>query len=355
MLTSGLAIILALGGLIFFHELGHFAVARMFKMGVKAFSLGFGPKLFGFTSGKTDYKVSLIPLGGYVALAGENGDDEDDAGDFTDVELFHHRPAWQKMCVVAAGPFFNFLLAFLIYLFLGLAQGQGFVLPTVGGVIKDSPAAIAGFQPGDHVLAIDGQPVDTWEEMVITIRKAGDSALTFDVARDDSQLSITVTPKINTVKNLFGEEVTAPMVGISQGGKIEYRPVDGLGISTALVHTWNMTQVVIKGFVSIIERLIPVEQIGGPIMLAQMVHTSAQSGFFDLLAMIAVISINLAVINLLPIPVLDGGHILFFGLEIIFRRPLSEKWKAISMRMGIMLLLMLMALAIFNDFRRLLS
>ncbi|QJB58112.1 RIP metalloprotease RseP [Pseudodesulfovibrio sp. zrk46] len=354
MLTSAIAIILALGGLIFFHELGHFAVARMFRMGVKAFSLGFGPKLAGFTSGKTDYKLSLVPLGGYVALAGETGEEEDD-DEFEEHELFSNRPAWQRMCVVAAGPFFNFVLAFIIYWFLALAQGQGVILPTVGGVMADSPAAAAGFQLEDRVLSIDGTPIDSWSDMVTTIRDNGDRNLEFKVLRGEEQLTLNVTPKVNTVKNLFGEEVTVPMVGISQGGKIEYHPVDGLGAMIALEHTWNMSKVVVKGFVSIIERLIPVDQIGGPIMLAQMVHSSAQSGIFDLLAMVAVISINLAIINLLPIPVLDGGHILFCGLEIIFRRPLSEKWKALAMRFGIMLLLMLMALAIFNDFRRILS
>jgi len=353
MLTSAIAIILALGGLIFFHELGHFAVARMFRMGVKAFSLGFGPKLAGFTSGKTDYKLSLIPLGGYVALAGETGDEEEEG--FTEEELFSNRPAWQRMCVIAAGPFFNFLLAFLIYLFLGLAQGQGVILPTVGGVMADSPAAVAGFKLEDRILSIEGKPIDTWGDMVTAIREMGEQDLEFQVERGTEHLTLHVTPKINTVKNLFGEEVTVPMVGISQGGKIEYRPVDGLGVTMALNHTWNMSKVVLKGFVSIIERLIPVEQIGGPIMLAQMVHSSAQSGFFDLLGMVAVISINLAIINLLPIPVLDGGHIMFLGLEMIFRRPLNDKWKALSMRFGVMILLMLMALAIFNDFRRLLS
>lgn len=259
------------------------------------------------------------------------------------------------MLVVAAGPFFNFLLAFLIYWFLGLAQGQGIILPTVGGVMADTPAAEAGFELEDRILSIDGKPIDSWSNMVSTIRESDEKELQFRVQRANEELTLLVTPKIRTIKNLFGEEVTVPLIGISQGGKVEYHPVEGLGISIALEHTWNMSKVVVKGFVSIIERLIPVETIGGPIMLAQMVHHSAQSGLFDLLGMIAVISINLAIINLLPIPVLDGGHILFFTLEIIFRRPLNDKWKAVAMRFGIMLMLGLMAMAIFNDVRRLIS
>jgi regulator of sigma E protease len=352
MLTSAFAIILALGGLIFFHELGHFAIARLFGMGVKAFSLGFGPRLAGFTSGHTEYKLSAIPLGGYVQLAGEQGEEEED---FPENELFSNRPAWQRMCVVAAGPLFNFLLAFLIYWFLAAAQGQGVILPTVGEVVPDSPAAAAGFKPQDRIISIDGKAVDTWSAMVDTIRASNGKPLRMGVQRGGEPLILTVTPKVNTVKNLFGEEVTVPMVGIGQGGVVEYRPVDGLGAKIALVHTWTMSKVVVKGFLSIIERLIPMESIGGPIMLAQMVHHSAQSGFYDLLGMIAVISINLAIINLLPIPVLDGGHIVYFLLEMIMRRPISDRWKAAATRVGILLLLMLMSLAIFNDVRRLLS
>jgi len=315
MITSTIAIVLVLGGLIFFHELGHFTVARIFGMGVKAFSLGFGPKLFGFTSGKTDYKVSLIPLGGYVALAGEQGEEETD---FPDDKLFSHRPAWQRLCVVAAGPFFNFLLAFLIYWFLALAQGQAVVLPLVGGVLPDSPAAEAGFVKGDMITAIDGASVDSWTQMVDTIRAAEGKPLQVIVDRSGDKLNLTVT-------------------------------------WPAISHTWAMSEVVVKGFLSIIERLIPVESVGGPIMLAQMVHQSAQSGLYALLGMMALISINLAIINLLPIPVLDGGHILFFALEIVFRRPLNDRWKAMSMRVGLLILLLLMSLAIFNDVRRLLG
>ncbi|MCJ2163128.1 MULTISPECIES: RIP metalloprotease RseP [unclassified Pseudodesulfovibrio] len=352
MLTTVIAIVLVLGGLIFFHELGHFAVARLFGMGVKAFSLGFGPKLAGFTSGKTDYKLSLIPLGGYVALAGEQGEDEPN---FPDDQLFANRPAWQRLCVVAAGPFFNFLLAFLLYWFLVLAQGQAVVLPVVGGVLPESPAASAGFVKNDLITAIDGAPIDSWSQMVETIRAAEGNPLTVEVDRDGQIFTLSVTPEVSTFKNLFGETVTVPMVGINQGGELRFEKVAGTGIQAAFETTWNMSQVVIKGFVSILERLIPVESVGGPIMLAQMVHQSAQSGLYALLGMMAVISINLAIINLLPIPVLDGGHILFFALEMVFRRPLNEKWKAMSMRIGLLVLLLLMSLAIFNDVRRLLS
>jgi len=352
MITSIVAIVVVLGGLIFFHELGHFAVARLFGMGVKAFSLGFGPKLAGFTSGQTDYKLSLIPLGGYVALAGEQGEEETD---FPDGQLFSNRPAWQRLCVVAAGPFFNFLLAFIIYWFLAMSQGQAIILPVVGGVLPDSPAAAAGFAKDDLITGIDGAPIDSWSQMVETIQSAEGRALAITVDRGGETVLLTVTPKVNSYTNLFGETVTVPMVGINQSGQVRFEPVEGTGLTAALRHTWNMSAVVVKGFLSIIERLIPVENVGGPIMLAQMVSKSAESGIFELLGMMAIISINLAIINLLPIPVLDGGHILFFALEMAIRRPLSEKWKGRAMRVGLLILLLLMSLAIFNDVRRLLS
>ncbi|NDV17885.1 RIP metalloprotease RseP [Pseudodesulfovibrio sp. JC047] len=352
MITSIIAIVLVLGGLIFFHELGHFAVARVFGMGVKAFSLGFGPKLAGFTSGKTEYKLAAIPLGGYVALAGEQGEEETD---FADEELFANRPAWQRLCVVAAGPFFNFLLAFLIYWFLALAQGQAIILPLVGGVLPDSPAASAGFQKDDLITSIDGNPIASWSEMVQSIQTAEGQLLTVVVNRGEAHITLHVTPEVQTHKNIFGEPVTVPMVGINMSGQFRYEETEGSGLTIALMHTWHQSQQVVKGFISIIERLIPVEMVGGPIMLAQMVSHSAQNGVYELLAMMALISVNLAIINLLPIPVLDGGHILFFTLEIIFRRPLNEKWKGLSMRFGLLILLLLMGLAIFNDVRRLLS
>lgn len=352
MITSAIAIVLVFGGLIFFHELGHFAVARLFGMGVKAFSLGFGPKIIGTTSGKTEYKLSAIPLGGYVALAGEQGEEEEE---FDEDELFANRPAWQRLCVVAAGPLFNFLLAFLIFWFMVVAQGQGTLLATAGKIMPDSAAQEAGLQTGDRITQINDTQIDSWDTMVQTIRQAGEQPLTVRVDREGETLTLHMTPRIKTLKTMYGEQITIPVIGVEMGHDIEYHPVAGLGIIPALKQTWYQSLGVIKGFKNIIKRMIPMDQVGGPIMLAQVIHDGAQSGIFQLLFRAAVISINLAILNLLPIPVLDGGHIVFNVLEIIFRRPISDKWKARAMRIGILLLLLLMSLAIFNDVRRLFS
>ena len=353
MFTSAIAIVVVLGGLILFHEMGHYMVARAFGMGVRAFSLGFGPRLFGIKRKHTEYKLSLIPLGGYVQLAGEGGEEADE--DFPEETLYSKRPAWQRMCVVAAGPFFNFFLAFLIYWFLAMAQGQGVVLPTVGSVLPDSPAMTAGIEPGDTVISIDGQPIQEWVQLVERVRHSADHEMTVVLEKDGVQKTVRLTPEVKTFKTLFGEEVTVPALGIQMAGKLRFDPVEGTGVGLALVTTWDRIQLVVKGFMSIIERLIPLETLGGPIYLAQIVHEGVQSGIFDLLALTALISINLGIINLLPIPVLDGGHILYFTLEMIRRKPIDERWRAAATRVGLMLLLALMTLAIINDFRRLLS
>ncbi len=206
----------------------------------------------------------------------------------------------------------------------------------------------------DRIMTIDDAPIESWEVMVTTIQAAEGRELTIVVDREGSPVTMQVTPRIKTFKTLSGEEVTVPVIGIERGYETAFKPVEGLGLTTAIKQTWNNSKLVVMGFVNIVKRLIPMESIGGPIMIAQVIHQGAQSGVFDVLQLAAIISINLAIINLLPIPVLDGGHIVYCLLEIIFRRPVSDRWKAVATRIGILFLLVLMSLAIFNDVRRLL-
>lgn len=323
-------------------------------MGVKAFSLGFGPRLFGFRSGNTEYKVSAFPLGGYVQLAGESGDPEEDAA-FPEEELFSNRPPWQRILVVAAGPVFNFLLAFLCFWVLLVANGEMVMTPTVGEVIEGSPAKAAGLEDGDRIIEINGNKVLYWHDMVEEIRKEDPRPLTLVADRSGQEITFTLTPRFETHKNIFGEETRIPIVGIKASGETLTVPVEGLGIIPALNQTWMTIKLTILGFVKLVERIIPLETLGGPIFLMQAVHEGTKSGLASLIHLAAIISINLGIINLLPIPVLDGGHILYFSLEMIMRRPVSERWRAIATRMGIMILLALMTLAIYNDIRRLLS
>lgn len=351
-----IAVILVLGALIFFHELGHFIVARMLGIGVKAFSLGFGPKILGFRLGLTDYKLSLVPLGGYVSLLGEGGDEEDMPEGFTREESFALRPPLHRMLVVAAGPVFNFVLAWFILWGLFFAQGKMDLKPVVGTVQENSAAEAAGLETGDTITAIDGQDVIFWKEMTRLIQESDGNTLTFTVDRDGALMDVQITPRLSENTNLFGETVRTPMVGIGSRGDVVTMP---MGFTDAMVEgarqTWDYITMTLQALMKIVVRAIPLDTVGGPIMIAQLVSDGAQQGLASVLFLTAVISVNLGLINLFPIPVLDGGHILFFGLEMIFRRPVPERWQIMTTRMGIIFLVMLMGLAIFNDIYRLIS
>jgi regulator of sigma E protease len=352
MIQSIIAVVLVLGGLIFFHELGHFTVARLLGIGVKKFSLGFGPKLWGVKSGATEYRLSAVPLGGYVQLAGENPDDDLPA-EFTPRMNFSLRPAWQRMIVVAAGPMFNFLLAVLLYWVIFLGHGMQEVLPMVGDVQPGSPAQLAGLRPGDTILSINGKDIRYWRDLAETIQKSGGQPLALHVRRDDAVQDYLVQPEVQSRKNIFGEEVNLPMIGIAAGtSTVTIELGVGEAGTEAFRQTWMIVRLTVQGLVKIVERVVPLESIGGPIMIAQMVSQQAAEGIYNVLALAAVISVNLGLINLLPIPVLDGGHIVFFGLEAILRRPLNERIQQLTVRMGIVFLLALMALAIYNDLSR---
>lgn len=351
-MTSILAVVLVLGGLIFFHELGHFAVARRLGMGVSVFSLGFGARLFGFTRGKTDYRVCAFPLGGYVQLVGESPDAELPEG-FTQEESFSRRPPWQRMLVVLAGPAFNFLLAWLIFWGLAYSQGVQEMLPVIGQVTNASAAEEAGLVPGDRIVEIDGQPIAIWDDLVSRIEANTGAAMQVTVARGRELVSLDVTPRLQEKRNLFGEVKVVPMMGIAPSGELSSRELSFLGAAVqGGRQIWEVSGLMIMGIVKLVERVIPWTDMGGVILISEMIHKEAQNGLVNLLALTALISINLGILNLLPIPVLDGGHILFFFLETITGRPLSPKVQQAALRIGMTLLLMLMIVATFNDILR---
>jgi regulator of sigma E protease len=352
MVTSILAVVLVLGGLIFFHELGHFVVARGMGMGVSVFSLGFGTRLFGFTRGKTDYRVCAFPLGGYVQLVGEAPDADLPEG-FTPEESFSRRPPWQRMLVVLAGPVFNFLLAWFIFWGLAYSQGVQEMLPVIGQVTNSSAAAEAGIVPGDRIVEIDGRPIEVWEDLVSRIEANQGAPMQVTVARDRELLSIDVTPKLQEKRNLFGEVKIVPMFGIAPSGEFSSRELGFFDAAVqGAIQIREVSGLMIQGIIKLVERVIPWTDMGGVILITEMIHREAQNGLVNLLALTALISINLGILNLLPIPVLDGGHILFFFLETVTGRPLSPKVQQAALKIGMMLLLMLMIVATFNDILR---
>jgi len=353
MFISVLSVLLVLGGLIFFHELGHFLAARALGMGVPTFSLGFGPKLLRKVWGKTEYCVSAIPLGGYVSLAGQDEGEEMPAG-FGEEENFSSRPPWQRLIVVAAGPLANLLLAWLLCWGLAYSYGEVEIRPKVGALEENSPAAQAGMQPGDVILAVNDVAIQNWQQLAAQIAASRGAGLQLDVAREGRSLSLAVTPVPVMRKSIFGEDEPSFRIGIRAAGEYAIRElgffeaaVSGVARSGAMISlTW-------QGIVKLVQRVVPLEQVGGPIMIAQMVCKQAQEGVAGVLALTALISINLAVLNLLPIPVLDGGHILFLSLETLMRRPLHRTIRDATTRLGFVVLIGLMLLATFNDIWRL--
>ncbi|MEA4990504.1 putative zinc metalloprotease [bioreactor metagenome] len=375
MLTTIIAVVVVLGGLIFFHELGHFAVARGLGMGVSTFSLGFGPKILKYRKGKTEYALSLVPLGGYVALVGES-DPKDIPEGFTEKESFALRPAWQRLLVVAAGPAANILLAWLLCWTLALGWGTPVLLPQVGGVVQNGPADKAGIQPGDTIVSINGAAVANWQAMADAITQSNGKTLAVTLSRPDMApqaddqtradeaaqpeqgmiISVELTPERSIRKTIFGEEESAWLIGIRNSGAV--RLVQH-GFADAAIagagQTADMVSLTWQSFVKLAERVVPLDQVGGPIMIMQMVGKQAHEGLAGLLALAALISINLGILNLLPIPVLDGGQIVFCLWEIIFRRPLNARLQDYAMRAGIALLVALMLLATYNDLWRILK
>jgi len=374
-LTTIIAVVVVLGGLIFFHELGHFAVARGLGMGVSTFSLGFGPKILKYRKGKTEYALSLVPLGGYVALVGES-DPKDIPEGFTQQESFALRPAWQRLLVVAAGPVANILLAWLLCWALAFGWGTPVLLPQVGAVVQNGPADKAGMRPGDTIVNIDGRAVTDWQSMADAIAHSNGKPLAVTLSRPDVApqadaqtradatenpdqgmiITVDLTPERAKRKTIFGEEESAWLIGIRNSGAVRlvhhgFADAAAAGAS----QTYGMVSLTWQSFVKLAERVVPLDQVGGPIMIMQMVGEQAHEGIAGLLALAALISINLGILNLLPIPVLDGGQIVFCLWEIIFRRPLNARLQEYAMRVGIALLVALMLLATYNDLWRILK
>ncbi len=354
MFVTIISVIIVLGGLIFFHELGHFIVARALGMGVSTFSLGFGPKILKHKFGKTEYALSLIPLGGYVALVGESDPADIPAG-FSQAESFALRPAWQRMLVIAAGPVANILLAWLLCWALAFGWGTPVMQPVIGGVQPNSPAFRAGLLQGDRIESIDGKRIESWEQMSNAIAESDGKPMRIVISRPEhDSIEVGLTAEKSTRKTIFGEDETAWLIGIRAGNAVSTKPEPFWAAAKAgAEQTWNMVSLTWQSFVKLAQRVVPLDQVGGPIMIAQMVGEQAHMGLPGLLALTALISVNLGILNLLPIPVLDGGQIVFCLYEMVFRRPLPLKAQEYATRFGLVLLLGLMLLATFNDVWRL--
>jgi regulator of sigma E protease len=351
--TNIFAFIIVLGVLIFFHEFGHFLIARVFGVGVEKFSLGFGPRLIGKKVGITDYRLSAIPLGGYVKMVGEEPDAQVAPQDLP--LSFTHKHVAKRMLIVAAGPVFNILLAVIIFFGIFFFTGTLILKPSIGSVRAGSPALAAGLEKGDLITQINGSPINSWDEMAEIINASRGRALHLSVRRQDATLDFSLTPAKVTTKNIFGEDVQRYVIGITASGESFSKEMNLFqAFSESLVQTYRVTELMVVIIAKLIKGDISTNTLGGPIMIAQMAGDSAKAGVGSLISFIAVISINLAIINLLPIPVLDGGHLLFFFIEAVKGRPVSIKVREVAQQVGLFILILLMILVFYNDITRIL-
>lgn len=356
-MNSILSFIIVLGILIFVHEFGHFIVAKFFNVKVLKFSLGFGPRLVGRKIGETEYQVSAFPLGGYVNMLGENPGDE--TAEAEKARSFAAKPVWQRFLIVFAGPFFNLAFAVLLFFMIYAAVGMPQPIPgtMIGEIAPDSPAAAAGLLEGDSIIAINGVTTTEWEEVSRLIRESDGRSVELDVRRNGETFNTVGIPVKQEVKNIFGEVVGQRyMLGITRSSEVEYQPISLFtALGAGLEQTWSLIWLTLVAIVKMFQQIIPASELGGPILIAQLAGQQMEVGWINFVYFIALISINLGILNLLPIPILDGGHLVFFAVEAITRRPVSMKIREMAQQIGLFLLIGLMFFVFYNDIMRLVN
>ncbi len=352
-MTSIITIIITLGVLVFVHELGHLFTAKFFGIGVKVFSLGFGPKVATRSFRGTEYRLSLIPLGGYVTFkeptaAGESSLEE------TPGQSFEGSSVLVRSLVVLAGPVANMLFAFVLFWLVFWYNGLSVLSPVVGNVLPDSPAAQATIQVDDTIVKISGVNITYWDDVIHEVGATEGKPFEMVLLRDGKEITLKVSPEQRMQKNIFGESIPVGFVGINPKGPWQTVHLNVIDAAIkGFSYTWETTVETIKAFYMLVIGYLPSDAIGGPIMISQTISDQAEKGLSTLLVLIAIISVNLAVVNLLPLPVLDGGHILMFAIEAVRGRPISERIQKNFQRIGLAIILLLMLLGTYNDIMRL--
>ena len=342
--------LLVLSGLIFFHELGHYLAARLMGVYVEVFSIGFGKKLLTFRKFNTDWTISAIPLGGYVKMKGQ--DDADPTKKSEDDDSYNTKTPVQKIFILLAGPAFNFIIAFFLYIIIALGSPP-ILSPVVGKVVVDSPAFKAGLETNDTITSLNGIKVETWQEMAEIIQNSS-GTINVGILRGNYLEYKNLTPKLSEAKNMFGESVQKKMIGIGSAGvthPLELSVSDTFSYATAKT-IWASTMIFI-GVEKLIVGDVTAKELGGVISIVKLTSDASESGWMSVLFFAALISVNLGVLNLLPIPALDGGHIMFNLYEFTFRREASEAVMVKFTIAGWVVLFGLMGLGLFNDINRL--
>jgi len=347
---------------VFFHELGHFLVARWTGVKVLTFSLGFGPELVGFNDRHgTRWKISAVPLGGYVKFFGDDSEastpSTETLANMTEEERagsFHHKKVAPRAAIVAAGPIANFLLAIVIFAGMFMYFGKPNTVARVDVIQPDSAAAAAGFQVGDIVTSIDGHAIESFADMQQIVSTNAGSQLVFGLKRNGSEVSLVATPALKVQKDAFGNSHKIGMLGIQyNSGPNDPKSLSPVGFWESLKlgakRVWFIVATTLKFLGSLFMGRGGADELGGPLRIAQLSGQAASLGFQFLLGLCATISVSIGLLNLFPVPLLDGGHLLFYAVEAVRGRPLSERAQEMGFRIGLGLVLMLMVFATYND------
>ena len=351
-MVTAISAIVLLGILIFVHELGHFIVAKLSGVGVLKFSLGFGPKILSKKIGETEYRLSAIPLGGYVKMVGEDPTEEEEVKKEDLPKSFSNKPLFKRAGIVLAGPLFNIIFAVFVLSIIYMG-GVPILTTEVGNVVEGTPAYEAGIKKGDLITAINEQEIYRWEELTEIVHNSKGQLLIIQVERDKEYHEIQVIPELLKDKNMFGEDIETYKIGITASEKLiteKYNPL--MAVIKGFEQTWQLTKLIGLTIVKLIERAIPAESVGGPIFIIQMAGKQAEAGLMSFLFFMAVISINLGIINLFPIPILDGGHLFFFLLEAIMGKPISIRKREIAQQIGLGIIILLIVFVFYNDLYR---
>ncbi len=343
-----------LGVIIFVHELGHFIVAKLAGVRVLKFSLGFGPKIFGKKIGDTEYLLSLLPLGGYVKPLGEAPDDPVEEKDKP--YALNNQSKSKRFAVLFAGSCFNLIFATIVFACIYMV-GTPMLIPRVGQVLDDSPAKHAGIKEGDTIEYVNGKKIELWTELIEVVENSNGEKLTIQVRRNDSTFTADLTPQLVPAKNILGENIETYRIGIASSSSKDsfiikkYNPAVALWMGIKDTSKWS--KLTLMGLGMLIKN--PVERrqdIGGPILIGKLAGDFARVGLASFTLLMAMISVNIGILNLLPIPILDGGHILFLCIEAVKGSPVNIRKIEIAQQVGLALLLMLMAFVFYNDITR---
>lgn len=349
---------------VFFHELGHFLVARWNGIGVAKFAIGFGPDLWSFTDKKgTVWALSAIPLGGYVKFI-DDASAASTPGDLKALEaqghdtsqFFARKKLWQRAAVVAAGPIANFILAIVIFTGLFMTTGRDIISAKVDEIVPGSVAASAGFRAGDLIIAVNGSEIESFSDLQRIVSVSAEIPLTFSVLRAGAEITLTATPEFREVNDPFGGKQRIGQLGIQRSSSADaiihksYGPLEAVG--EAVDETVYVIQRTATFFVGLFTGRESIDQLGGPIRIAEVSGQVAAISFAALVSLTAVLSVSIGIMNLLPIPVLDGGHLLFYAIEAVRGRPVPEKAQEWSFKVGLAVLLSFMLLVTTIDISR---